>query len=169
MSNTWDRMLLYCSFNPRKNCMAWSSSLRCAMVVRIEQVHLMVQEQVGSGLKFSISYHMMRNFVKYFVTERVPCFIDDASCWRSEILKRSPYEYRDFRSLQISSTLSIHRMLCLMEIDTEWTIQDTTMLLQRHHAPYIRSVFNGSGAFPFTNSTLFLALNTVIMDLLHEW
>ena len=54
-------------------------------------------------------------------------------------------------------------------MDTEWTIQDTTMLLQRLHAPYVLSVFNGSGAFPFTNSTLFLALNAVIMDLLHEW
>jgi len=37
------------------------------------------------------------------------------------------------------------------------------------HAPYVLSVFNGSGTLPSTNSTLFLALNAVIMDLLHEW
>ena len=85
MSNTWDQTLPYCSFNPRKNCMARSSCFRWAIVVRTEQVHLIVQEQMGSGLKFSISSHMMRSFMKYSVTERVPCFIDDASCWRSEI------------------------------------------------------------------------------------
>ena len=55
MSNTCDLMLLYCSFKPRRNCIARSSNLRCTMVVRTEHVHLMVQEQVGSGLKFSIS------------------------------------------------------------------------------------------------------------------
>ena len=80
MSNTWDLTLLYCSFNPHRNCMARSSNFRWAMMVRTEHVHLMVQEQVGSGLKFSISSHMIRSFVKYSVTERVPCFIDEASC-----------------------------------------------------------------------------------------
>ena len=90
MSNTWDRTLLYCSFNPRKNCMAQSSRFRWAMVVRTEQVHLTMHEHTGSGLKFVISSHMARSFVKYSVTEREPCLMDTASCWRSETLRRSP-------------------------------------------------------------------------------
>jgi len=75
-----DQTLLYCSFKPLRNCIARSSSLCCAMVTRTEQEHLTVQEQIGFGMKFSISSHIMRNFVKYSVTDRSPCFIDDASC-----------------------------------------------------------------------------------------
>ena len=60
-------------------------------------------------------------------------------------------------------------MLCLIEMATEWKIQDMTMLLHRLHAPYVLSVFNGFDVLPSSNSTLFLALNAVIMDLLHEW
>ena len=56
-----------------------------------------------------------------------------------------------------------------MEVDIECTIHDTTMLLQQRHAPCVRSVFGGSGTLPSMNSTLFLALKAVIIDLLHEW
>ena len=161
-------MLAYCSFKPRKNCMARSSSFLCAMMVKAEQEHLTLQVQTESSLKFSISSQITCSRVKYSVTESAPCFSVEASCWRSEILRRSPYEYLDFRSRHISSALSIQSMLCLMEVATEWTIQDTTILLHRRQAPYIMSVFSGSGALPSTNSSLFLALNAVIMDRLHE-
>ena len=98
MSSTWDRTLAYCASSPPKNCIARSSSFLCAIMEKAEQEHLTVQEQIRSGLKFSISSQIMRNLVKYSVTESAPCFIDDASCWRSEIHKRSPYEYLDFKS-----------------------------------------------------------------------
>ena len=79
MSKTCDRTLLYCSFKPRRNCIARSLSFLCAKVVRAEHVHRIVQEQVGSGLKFSNSSHTMCNLVKYLVMERSPCFIEAAS------------------------------------------------------------------------------------------
>ena len=129
MSNTGDQMLVYRSFKPRKNCIARSSSFLCAIMAKAEQEHLMLQVQAGSGLKFSISSQITRNLVKYSVTERAPCFNVDASCCKSEILRRSPCEYLDFRSLQISSALSIRSTLCLIEAATECTIQDTTILL----------------------------------------
>ena len=169
ISNTWDRMFVYCSFKPRKNCIARSSSFLCAIMAKAEQEHLLLQVQAGSGLKFSISSQITRNLVKYSVTERAPCFNVDASCCKSEILRRSPCEYLDFRSLQISSALSIQSTLCLIEAATECTIQDTTILLHRRQAPYVLSVLSGSGALPSTNSSLFLALSAVIMERLHEW
>ena len=56
ISNTWERIFSYCSFNPHKNCIARSSCFRWAMVVSTKQVHLTVHVHMGSGLKFSISY-----------------------------------------------------------------------------------------------------------------
>ena len=80
MSKTCDQTLLYCSFKPRRNRIARSLSFLCAMIVKAEHVHRRVQEQVGSGLKFSNSSHTMCNLVKYSVMERSPCFIKAASC-----------------------------------------------------------------------------------------
>jgi len=124
-------MFVYCSFKPLRNCIARSSSFLCPIMVETEQEHRTLQVQIGSGLKLSISSQITRNRVKYSVIERAPCFNVDASCCRSEILNKSPCEYLDFKSLQISSALSIQSTLCLMEVATEWTIQETTMLLHR--------------------------------------
>ena len=45
------------------------------------------------------------------------------------ILNKSPCEYLDFRSLHMSHASSIQRILCLIECETEWTIQETAILL----------------------------------------
>ncbi|RZC11905.1 putative amino-acid acetyltransferase NAGS2, chloroplastic, partial [Glycine soja] len=90
-------------------------NLRCAIMVKAVHEHLMLHEQTESGLKFSISSQITRRRVKYSATESEPCFIVDASCWRSGIRRRSSCEYRDFKSRKISSALSIQSILCSME------------------------------------------------------
>jgi len=49
------------------------------------------------------------------------------SCIKSKILERSPKEYRNFKSFQISCILAI--MLYLISGETKWTNHETTMLL----------------------------------------
>ena len=129
----------------------------------------MGQLHVGSGRKLSNSSQMVLNLVKKSVTLRSPCFKEDASICSSEILKRFPWKNLLFKSAHISSALSIHKMLCLMEGDTECTIQETTILLHLFQAWYNASSFDGSDAVPSMNSDLFLALRAVKKDLLQEW
>lgn len=53
--------------------------------------------------------------MKYSIIVVSLCFIDANSCWRFEICNKSPWEYRDFKSFQMSTTLSIHNMFWRIE------------------------------------------------------
>ena len=131
--------------------------MRSDITVLIIQALLKIAWHVqgGSSLKFSNSSQTVLSLVKYSVTVLSPCFIDAASICKSEILSKSPWKKRAFKSFQISSALSIHKILCLISEETECTIHDTTILLHRFHALYARSFFSASAAIPSTNWALF--------------
>jgi len=160
--------LLNWSLRPLKNCIAWSSLLICARIVGIRHEHLTGQKHVGVGLKFSNSSQMMHNFVKKSKTLRSPWLRVTASNCRLFIRARSPWENLFLRFVQMSRALSIHMMFCLMVGETEWMIQEATMLHQCQVENKELLVLGGS-VVPRMNLTLFLALKAVIMDRLHEW
>ena len=109
------------------------------------------------GLKLSISSQIICNLVKNSITMDSSCFMVETSDCKSEMHMKPPWKYLDFKSFQIVVALSIHNTLCRIEWDTEWTIQEVTISLQRFHAWYKASFFSGSVVVPSTNWILLLA------------
>ena len=68
----------------------------------------------------------------------------------------------------MSQASSIQSMLCLIEGETEWTSQETTMLLHLFQ-PVWSAWFDAYLLIDLsTNSTLFFVLNAMSIERLHE-
>ena len=132
MSKTCDLILLYWSFKPLKNCIAWPSHFLWLMMEPTKQEHFTEHVHIALGLKLSNSSQISLSLVKYSVTDKFPRFKEATSSWRSEILDKSPWKYMVFKSFQISKETSIHIILCWIGRETKCNNHETTILLHMY-------------------------------------